>query len=177
MVAEQSGIDPSRRGGAFTVEVRRPLHRANPSRRFRQRWRDRNGQRRAARARRKTDGEKTRWWEFLDLPLGDGIAGVFLAIVAVIVLVLFVVFVGPILWIVVLFVVELLVWFVVAVAGWAAWLLLGRPWQVVITDHSDNTLASTPVRGRRRAREHAWVVQKRLVDGASPTAAITALAA
>jgi hypothetical protein len=106
----------------------------------------------------------------------DAGATAVVAILAAILLVLFLIFVGPILWIVVLFVVELLVWVLVAGAGWAAWLLLGRPWQVVITDHSDNTLASIPVRGRRRAREHASVVQKRLVDGASPTVAITVAA-
>lgn len=177
-MADQSRIDPSRRGGAFKVAVRRPLHSANPNRRFRERWRERSDQRRAARADRKKHGEKTRWWEAFDIPLGDLEAGAtaMLAIVAAILLVLFLIFVGPILWIVVLFVVELLVWFVVAVAGWAAWLLLGRPWQIVITDHSDNTLASTPVRGRRRARAHASVVQKRLVDGASPSVAITVTA-
>ena len=112
------------------------------------------------------------------MPFGDIDAGaaVALAIVAAILLVLFVIFVGPFLWLVVLFLVELLVWLVVAVAGLAAWLLLGRPWQVVITDHDDNTLASVPVRGRKRAREHAAVVEQRLTGGANPTAAIAVTA-
>jgi hypothetical protein len=177
-MADQSRIDPSRRGDTFEVAVRRPLHSANPNRRFRERWRERSDQRRAARADRKEHGEKTRWWEYFDLPVGDLDAGAaaVLAIVAAILLVLLLVVAGPFLWIVVLFVLELLVWFVVAVAGWAAWLLFGRPWQVVITDDSDNTLASTPVRGRRRARAHASMVQKRLLDGASPTAAIAVTA-
>ena len=158
----------------MTVAVRRPLHIANPNRRLRKRWRARSDRRRAARAARKQRGERMRWWEAFDVPFGDIDAGaaVVLAIVAAILLVLFVVFVGPFLWLVVLFLLELLVWFVVAVAGLAAWLLLGRPWQVVITDHDDNTLASVPVRGRKRAREHAAVVEQRLSGGASPTAAI-----
>ena len=102
----------------------------------------------------------------------DAGATVLLAIVAAILLVLFVVFVGPFLWIVVLFVAELLVWCLLALVGLAAWLLLGRPWQVVVTDHNDKTVASVPVRGRRRAREHAAVVEKRLAGGATPTTAI-----
>ena len=174
-MADPSTIDPSRQGDGLNVAVRRPLQTLNPNHRFRKRWRARNARRRAARAERKRRGEKTRWWEAFDIPLGDMDAGatVLLAIVAAILLLLFVIFAGPFLWIVVLFVVELLVWFVLAVAGLAAWLLLGRPWQVVITDRDDNTLASVPVRGRQRAREHAAVVQKRLSGGASPTAAIT----
>lgn len=95
-----------------------------------------------------------------------------MAIVAAILFVLLIVLVGPFLWIVILFVVELLMWFLLAIAGFAAWLLFGRPWRVVITDRDDNTHASVSVRGRRRAREHAVVVQRRLSDGANPTAAI-----
>lgn len=174
-MAGTSTVDPSRTGDAFNVAVRRPLQSLNPNRRFRVRLHARNARRRAARAERKRRGEKTRWWEAFDVPLGDIDVGatVLLAILAAIVLVLFVIFVGPFLWIVVLFVAELLVWFVLAIAGCAAWLLLGRPWQVVVTDHDDNTLASVPVRGRKRAREHAAVVKQRLSDGASPTAAIS----
>jgi hypothetical protein len=178
VVADRSTVNPSARGDAFKVEVRRPLQSANPNRRFRMRWRTRSDQRRAARAERKQNGEKTRWWEAFDVPLGDmdGGAAAVLAIVAAILLVVILILAGPFIWILLLFAVELVMWLVLAIAGFAAWLVLGRPWRVVITDQYDNTLASIPVPGRQRAREHAAVVVKRLSDGASPTAAITVTA-
>jgi hypothetical protein len=174
-LAGMSTIDPSRQGHAFNVEVRRPLHRPAPHRRLRQRWSARSDRRRLARAERKNDGAKLRWWDALDFPGADleGVGAIVLAVVAAFLLVLFVAFAGPILWIVVLFFVEMLVWFVLAVAGLTACLVLGRPWQVVITDPDGVLVASVPVRGRRRAREHAATVAQRLAQGASPSAAVT----
>lgn len=66
-----SAIDPSRRGHAFKVEVRRPLQRPAPYRRLRQRLRARRDRRRAARAARKEGGERLRWWDALDIPSGS----------------------------------------------------------------------------------------------------------
>jgi hypothetical protein len=172
-MTDQSTVDPSHPGEAFTVTIRRPLQSLNPNLRFRKRWRARMAQRRAARAERKQRGERTRWWEAIDVPDLDAGAAALLAIVAAILLVVLLILVGPFLWIVVLFLVEALVWFALAVAGLVAWLLFGRPWHVVVADRDNNTLASVPVRGRRRAREHAVVVQKRLSEGATPTAAAT----
>ena len=174
-MADPSTVDATWHASDLRVAVRRPLHSPNPSRRLRTRWRARTARRRAARADRKQRGEASRWWEAFDVPFGDLDAGaaVLVAIVAAILLVLFLVFAGPFLWILALFVIDLMVWFIVAVLGVAAWLLLGRPWQVVITDPNDNTVASVRVRGRKRAREHAAIVKRRLAGGASPTAAIT----
>jgi hypothetical protein len=103
----------------------------------------------------------------------DGFAVVVFAIAGAILLVLFLVFAGPFIWILILLVLELVVWFALAIAGAAAWLLLGRPWQVAVVDLHGTTVAAVPVRGRRRAREHADVVRARLRAGALPAAAVT----
>ena len=163
--------DQQCRHSELVVEVRRPLHRPNPARRFAARWRVRREARRA----RKADKTRLRWWDVLDLPSVDGdvIGAILFAIVAVILLVLFVIVVGPLLWIVLLLLVELLVWVVLAIAGLIAWLVLRRPWRVAVVDPEGTTLASSAVRGRRAARRHAVVVERRLGDGATPTAAVT----
>ena len=101
------------------------------------------------------------------------IGAILFAIFAIILLVLFVIVVGPLLWIVLLLLVELLVWVVLAIAGLIAWLVLRRPWRVAVVDPEGTMLASAAVRGRRAARHHAVVVERRLGDGATPTAAVT----
>jgi hypothetical protein len=107
----------------------------------------------------------------------DALAVVMLAIGAIVLLVLFVVFAGPFLWILVLFLVDLVLWMLLALAGFVSWLLLGRPWQVVVIDRDGATVASTPVRGRRQAGEHAALVRNRIASGMSPTPAVQHLGA
>jgi hypothetical protein len=174
MVVDPSSVGRTRHDEEFRVEVRRPLHRPSPAGRLVDRWRARREQRRASRAARKERGDKLRWWEVLDVPFGDldAVAVVVLVIAAVALLVLSVVFVGPFLWILILFLVDLLLWVLLALAGLGAWLLLGRPWQVVVIDHDGATIASAGLRGRRQAREHAAVVRKRIADGANPAQAV-----
>lgn len=173
-MADPSSAARPGRDEEFRVEVRRPLHRPNPAGRLARRWRARREQRSASRAARKDQGDKLRWWEVLDVPLGDmdAVAIVVLVIAAVVLLVLVVVVAGPFLWIVILFLVDLLLWILLALAGVGAWLLLGRPWQVVVIDHDGATVASAHVRGRRQAREHAEVVRNRIADGVSPAPAV-----
>jgi hypothetical protein len=173
-MADPSSVGALGPHGEFIVEVRRPLHRPNPADRLVGRWRARRDQRRAARAARKEQGDKLRWWEVLDVPFGDldALAVVVLVVAAIALLVLSVVFVGPLVWILLLFLVDLVLWLLLALAGLGAWLVLGRPWQVVVIDHDGATVASAPVRGRRRAREHAVVVRNRLADGVGPAPAV-----
>lgn len=115
-----------------------------------------------------------RWWEVLDIPLGemDAVTVAVLALAAVVLLVLFTVFAGPFVWILILFLVDLLLWILLALAGLGAWLVLGRPWQVVVVDSNGTTVASARVRGRRGAREHAAVVRTRIANGVGPVPAV-----
>jgi hypothetical protein len=102
----------------------------------------------------------------------DAFAIVVLVVAAVVLLGLFVVVAGPFLWILILFLADLLLWMLLALAGLGAWLLLGRPWQVVVIDHDGATVASARVSGRRQAREHAAVVRNRIANGMSPAPAV-----
>lgn len=171
--------DPSSSGSAgqdeaLRVEVRRPLHRPNPAGRLLHRLRARREQRRASRAARKDQGDKLRWWEVFDVPFGDmdALAVAVLVIGAIVLLVVSALFVGPLLWILILFLVDLLLWALLALAGLGAWLLLGRPWHVVVVDHQGAIIASARVRGRRRAHEHAAVVRNRIADGIDEAQAV-----
>ena len=167
-------IGPNDEASVFSVEVRRPLHRPSPWRRLRERWRVSAERRRAARARRKAAGKKVSWWEGFDVPLGemDSVVVVVVSIVTVIVLVALAFSVGPFVWLLVLFVVELAIWLLLALVGLVAWLVLGRPWQVSVVDRDGVTVASVPVRGRRSAHERAVIIQNRLAGGATPSAAV-----
>ena len=158
--------------GGFAVEVRRPLHRPSPTDRLGNRWRARRERRRAKRGARRGDTSRSKWYDYFDIPL-DFDAFAVLAIVVAIVLLL--VFGLPFLWILVLFVIEFLVWVALAVAGGAAWLVLGRPWQVVVVDPAGTDVASAAVRGRRSAHEHGDRVRARLSAGATPDAAVMVL--
>ncbi len=158
-------------GGEFTVEVRRPLYRPSPTRRLGHRWRARREQRRAERAHRRTDHSEPRWYDFLDIPFG---LDAFAVLAAVVALVLLLVFGLPFVWILVLFVVEFLLWIGLAVVGAAAWLVLGRPWQVVVVDSTGADVAAVAVRGRRSSREHGALVRSRLDAGSTPVAAVMA---
>jgi len=137
------------------------------------RWNARLETRRAERAARKDRGDTLPWWEVLHVPLGelDAAKAVVLAIAALVVLVVLLAFSGPFLWILILFVVDLVLWILLAVAGVAAW-LLGRPWEVVVIDSDNATVASARVRGRRGAREHAEIVRARIAHGMSPVSAV-----
>ena len=73
----------------------------------------------------------------------------------------------------ILFLVDLLLWILLALAGLGAWLLLGRPWQVVVVDRDGSTAASAQVRGRRQAHDHAADVRRRIGNGMSPESAVT----
>ncbi len=87
---------------------------------------------------------------------------------AIVALVVFVVLAGPWLWLVVLFVVEAIVWVLLAAAGVTAAVVLRRPWNVVILDESGEQVASQQIEGRRAAARHAATVRRRLE--ASPSA-------
>lgn len=155
--------------GDLSVEVRRPLQRPAPHRRLRQRA----AARRRRRKERREQGDSN-WWDVPDLSLGDDpVSAVIAFVVIAIALVLFFVFVGPWLWLVILFLVELLIWLVLGLVGLAAWLVFRRPWHVAVVDTSTGaTVATHAVDGRRRARDHATVVEQRLANGIRPDLAV-----
>lgn len=156
-------------GAGFVVELRRPLHRAPPHRRLMQRWEAR--QRRRKRSDKGGDSTSN-WADAAELSSGcSGDAG--LAILGVIVLAVVLVLAGPWMWLLVLFLVDLLLWIVLGLAGLAAWLLFRRPWQVVVVDGwTGDLVAAQRVDGRRRAAEHARLVEQRLASGMSPGVAV-----
>ncbi|MEM8748278.1 MAG: hypothetical protein AAF945_09105 [Actinomycetota bacterium] len=157
--------------GEYTVEVRRPVHRAHPLQRFRERWSAQRAARRRTRRVQRDDGDdSTRWWEGIDLPADD--AGVVLIVVAGIAAIVLLVIAAPFLWILVLFLVDLVVWLLLVGVSLAAWLIVRRPWTVVVVDRSGAEVASNPVRGRRAARQRADTARSRLAAGLSPSVAL-----
>ncbi|MEZ5377435.1 MAG: hypothetical protein R2733_13095 [Acidimicrobiales bacterium] len=94
-----------------------------------------------------------------------------MAIATVIAVGLLALLVGPFVWILVGFAIDLLLWLFLAVIGLVAWLVLGRPWQVVVVDQHGDSHAEVEVRGRRAAHALAVVVSDRLAAGLDPQAA------
>lgn len=146
------------------------MQRAAPHRRFLARARARRTRRSGG-----TSDGSGHWWDLGNLPSGDDpISAVIGIVVAIVLVVLFVVFVGPWLWLLVLFLVELVVWLALGLAGLTAWLVFRRPWSVVVLDESGATVAAHSVHGRRRARDHATLVEQRLAGGFDPATAVVA---
>lgn len=150
----------------LAVEVRRPFHRPHPIDRLRGRWR----RRRERAGRDGEDDDRSNWWDGLDFPIPDvdSVAALLIAVVVIVVAIVALVFVGPYVWILVLFVVDIVVWLGLLAIGGLAWLVFRRPWEVAVVDGDGTTLATTAVDGRRRAHDHATVVQRRLDAGSSP---------
>lgn len=172
------GFDDRASELGFVVEVRRPLHMENPFRRLSRRWNMQRARRRGKRAARRDNGNgnPTEWTAALDgLDAVDEGVPVVLALVAVVALVAALVLAGPLIWVLVVFVVELLAWGLFALVGIGAWLVLRRPWRVVVLDRDGSEVAAAAVRGRRAAHAHAADVEGRLALGLNPISAVVAI--
>jgi hypothetical protein len=160
----------------YTVEVRRPLHRDSPWRRMRARWTSRRDARRKQAEQRRAERGDTgsTWCDFIPVPFDlDVVAVVFLLFA----LALAAFFLGPYLWLGVLFGVELIVWVVLTGIGYAAWLVFGRPWTVAVVDTDGKDVTTADVRGRRQARLTAETIRRHLAAGLAPDAAMQLRAA
>jgi hypothetical protein len=174
IVRQTAGTMPG--SDIYTVEVRRPLHRDSPSRRMRTRWTARrDARRKQAEQRRAERGHaESKWYDFIPVPFDLNVIAVAFLLFAFALAAFFFV---PYLWLGVLFGVELIVWVALTGIGYAAWLLLGRPWTVAVVGTDGEDVATADVRGRRQARLAAETIRRHLAAGLAPDAAMQLRAA